>query len=43
MEIHMGRKQRVQLSLSEDVTDRLDQEDNMSAKVERLLREDYDL
>jgi hypothetical protein len=38
----MRRVQKT-LNLAEDVADRLEEEDNQSAKVEQLLREAYDL
>jgi hypothetical protein len=39
----MPNKRRVNLSLSDEVVDELSEEDNMSGKVEQLLREDYGL
>lgn len=36
-------KRQKTLSLSDEVCDRLEQEDNQSELVERLLREEYDL
>jgi len=38
----MAKRQKT-LTLSDDVAERLSEEDNQSAKVEELLREDYDL
>lgn len=38
----MAKRQKT-LTLSDDVAERLAQEDNQSATVERLLREEYDL
>lgn len=42
MSVCMDRKQRVQLSLSPDVMERLSDEENMSAVVEEELRDRYD-
>jgi hypothetical protein len=36
-------KRQKTLSLSDDVVQALEQEDNQSATVERLLREEYDV
>jgi hypothetical protein len=36
-------KRQKTLTLSDDVVEQLEQEDNQSATVERLLREEYDL
>ena len=38
----MAKRQKT-LTLSDDVAERLSEEDNQSAKVEQLLREEYDL
>jgi len=39
----MTRKRQKSLYLSDDVLEPLEQEDNQSAKVEELLREEYGL
>jgi len=41
--IHNMAKVSKSLSLPVDVAERLEDEDNQSATVERLLREEYDL
>jgi hypothetical protein len=38
----MPDKRRINLSLSDDVVERLSEEDNMSAVVEEELRDRYD-
>jgi len=43
MYVCMARKARLTLSLSRDVVDELDDEPNMSAVVDDLLRNHYDL
>jgi hypothetical protein len=39
----MPNKRRINLSLSDEVVDRLTQEDNMSAVVEQELRDRFEL
>jgi len=36
-------KRQKTITLSDDVVERLEQEDNQSEKIEMLLREEYDL
>ena len=39
----MARKQRINITLSRDVLSELEEEDNMSGKIESLLRDEYGL